>query len=88
MNLNRELPKLNTSMTLSEVAGTNLVDLLIKLESLDWVFLQDKKLSKPFWDALKIAAPGFLYKGVNALVTKGTQNPVSEADVNKALSGK
>jgi hypothetical protein len=86
MNLNLELQKLNTSMTVSQVNSTNIVLLLTQLEPLDWVFLKDPKLSKPFWDALKIAAPGFLQKGVNALVIKGTKKPVSAADVNKALA--
>ena len=88
IKLNLELPNLNPSMTLTEVNSAKFVALLTQLDGLDWAFLNDPKLSKPFWDALKIAAPGFLYKGVNALVEKGTKNPVSAVDVNKALSGK
>jgi hypothetical protein len=88
MNLNLELPNLNKSMTLSEVNSTKFVVLLTKLDTLDWVFLNDPILSKPFWGALKIAAPGFLYKGVNALLRKGTKNPLTTADISKALSGK
>jgi hypothetical protein len=88
MNLNLELPNLNKSMKLPEVNSTKFVVLLTRLDTLDWIFLNDPKLSKPFWDALKIAAPGFLYRGVNALAKKGTKNPVSAADVDKALSGK
>ena len=88
MNLNLELQKLNQSMTLSQVNSTNFVALLKTLDGLDWAFLNDPKLSKPFWDALRAAAPKFLRKGVKALLRKGTRRPVSEADVNKALSGK
>ena len=89
MDLNLELPNLNKSMTLAQVKNSKkFVVFLTKLDTLDWIFLNDPKLSRPFWDALKIAAPGFLYKAVNALVKVGTNNPVSAADVNKALSGK
>ena len=88
LDLNLELQKLNKSMTLSQVSSTKFVVLLTQLESLDWVFLNDLELSQPFWDALKVTAPVFLSKGVNALVRRGTKNPVSAADVNKALSGK
>jgi hypothetical protein len=88
MNLNLELQKLNKSMTLAQVSGTNVVVLLSQLEPLDWAFLSDPKLSNPFWDALKAAAPKSLNKGVKALLKKGTKKPVSEADVSKALSGK
>jgi hypothetical protein len=88
MNLNLELQKLNQSMTLSQVKSTNFVALLTTLDTLDWAFLNDPKLSKPFWDALKAAAPEFVSKGVKALLKKGTRKPVPEATVNKALSGK
>jgi len=88
MDLNLKLQNLKPSMSRSEVGKTDFFVALLNLDVLDWAFLNDPKLSKPFWDALKIVAPGFLYKGVNALVKKGTKNPVSAADVNKALSGK
>ena len=88
MNLNLELQELHQSMTQSQVNSTNFVALLAKLDSLDWAFLNDPKLSKPFWDKLKAVAPKFLHKGVKALLLKGTKKPVSEADINKVLSGK
>jgi hypothetical protein len=50
--------------------------------------LSDPRLSKPFWDTLKAAAPESLYKGVKALLPKGTKKPVSEDEIKKALSGK
>jgi Domain of unknown function (DUF4157) len=88
MDLNLELQNLNKSMTLSQVSGTKFVVLLAQLEPLDWAFLNDPKLSKPFWNALTTAAPGFLYKGVKALVKKGSKDTLSAAEVNKALAGK
>jgi hypothetical protein len=87
MNLNLDMRKLKKSMTPSQVSSTDFIHLLTQLESLDWVFLRDP-LSKPLWEALAIAAPDFLYKGVKALVEKGIKSPVSTADVNKALSEK
>lgn len=86
MNLNLELQKLNKSMTMSEVSNTRIVVLLTQLEPLDWIFLKDRNLSNPFWEALKIIAPKFVYKGVSALVQKGTKIPVSEADVHRELT--
>jgi hypothetical protein len=88
MNLNLELQKLNQSMTLAQVSSTSFVALLTRLEPLDWIFLEDMKLSKPFWDALQMSTPKFVYKGVQALVKKGMKAPVSEAEVNKVLSAK
>lgn len=86
MSVNLELPKLNKSLTLAQVKSTDLVAFLTKLDALDWAFLNDPKLSKPFWDALKNVAPGFVVKGMNRL--KATKNPVTATDVDKALSGK
>jgi hypothetical protein len=88
MNLNLELQNLNKSMTQSQITGTNLVAILAQLEPTDWAFISDAKLAKTFWDALQGAAPEFVYKGVRALLKKGATGPVSEAEVNKALSGK
>ena len=88
MNLNLELQNLNKSMARSQVSATDFVLRLSQLEPLDWAFLNHPKLSKPFWDALKASAPAFLIKGVKTLLVKGTKKAVSEADVNKALSGK
>jgi hypothetical protein len=87
MNLNLEMRQLNKSMTPAQVGSMKFGEVLTQLEPLYWVFLKDA-VSRPFWDALAIAAPGFLYKGVKALAEKGTKGTVSLADVNKALSGK
>jgi len=88
MELDLELQKLNKSMMLPQVSATNFVALLSQLEPLDWAFLNDPRLSKPFWDTLNGAAPEFLYKAVKALLPKGTKKPLSVADINKALSVK
>jgi hypothetical protein len=66
MKLDLELPNL-------KVSTTNFDVLLSQLEPLDWAFLSDASLSKPFWDALKAAAPESLYKRVKALLPKGTK---------------
>jgi hypothetical protein len=87
MNLNLEVQNLNKSMTQSQVSSTNLVALLAKLEPIDWAFINDP-MAKTFWDALKVAAPEFVYTGLKALLKKGAKGSVSEAEVNEALSGK
>ena len=88
MNLNLEVENLNKSMVRSQVSATDFVLRLSQLEPLDWAFLNELSLSKPFWDKLKAVAPEFLYKGVKGLLLKGTKRPVPEADINKVLSGK
>lgn len=88
MELNLELQTLNKSMTKAEVGATSIVALLAQLEPLDWIFLSDRKLSKPFWDSLKAATPKFVVKGVEALLKKGSKKSVSEAEVKKALNVK
>ena len=76
-------------MARSQVSATDFVLRLSQLEPLDWAFLNDLSLSKPFWDTLKAVAPEFLYKGVKALLTKkGTKQAFSVADINKVLSAK
>ena len=88
MSLDLELQNLTKSMTQSQVSSTNLVALLAKLEPIDWAFINDPILAKTFWDTLRAAAPEFVYKGVKVLLTKGAKGSVSEAEVNRALSGK
>ena len=88
MNLNLEIQKLSPSMTRTEVSGTNLLALLNSLDHFDWAFLNDTTLSDPFWHALKDSAPAFVFKGAKALAGKAIKNPISEADVKKALLGK
>jgi hypothetical protein len=86
LDLNLEIRKLNPSMKLEEIRSAKIIDFLTKLEPLDWTFLRDSVLSKPFWDALKTSAPPFVYTAVQGLVTKSAKNPVSGADIEKALS--
>jgi Domain of unknown function (DUF4157) len=82
------LMKLDLELQNLKVSTTTFVVLLSQLEPLDWVFLSDTSLSKPFWDTLKAAAPESLYKGVKSLLPKGTKKPVPEDEVKKALSVK
>ena len=86
MKLNVELRTLNTSTTKEQVGASNLVLYLSQLEPLDWIFLSDRKLSQPFWNSLKATAPDFVFKGVEALLKKGSKKSVPEAEVKKALS--
>jgi hypothetical protein len=86
MNLDLELQNLKKDMTRSQVGGTNFVGVLTKLEPLDWAFLNDPKLAKPFWDTLNANAPEFVKNGVKGLLKKGTKAAVSEAEAKKALS--
>jgi Domain of unknown function (DUF4157) len=87
MNLNLEVRNLNKSLTLTQVSNTKFAEVVARLEPLDWVFLNDGS-SKPFWETLTSSAPGFVYKGMKALVREGMKNPVSAADVSQALSRK
>jgi hypothetical protein len=85
MKLNLELQILDKSIKKPDVIDSNFVVLLSELEPLDWAFLNHPGLSKPFWDKLKAAAPEFLYKGVKALLPKGTKKRVSKAEIIKEL---
>ena len=86
MNLNLELQNLNKSMVRSQVSATDFVLRLSQLEPLDWAFLNDPKLAKPFWDTLNANAPEFVKNGVKGLLKKGMKAAVSEAEAKKALS--
>jgi hypothetical protein len=85
MKLNLEFQTWTKSMTKSEISATNFVVLLSQLEPLDWIYLSDTKLSKPFWDSLKAVAPEFVIKGVKALLKKGSKESLSWAEIKKAL---
>lgn len=89
MKLNLELQNLNKSMARSQVSTSDFALRLSQLEPLDWAFLNDLSLSKPFWDTLKAVAPDFLFKAVvNTFRLKGTKKPIPETEINKVLSGK
>jgi hypothetical protein len=77
---------LNKSMVRSQVSATDFVLRLSQLEPLDWAFLNDPKLAKPFWDTLNANAPEFVKNGVKGLLKKGMKAAVSEAEAKKALS--
>jgi hypothetical protein len=86
MKLDLEMQSLNKSMTKAEVAAKNIVVLLSQLEPLDWIYLSDTTLAKPFWDSLNAVTPKFVVTGVNGLLKKGSKKSVSETEVKKALS--
>ena len=86
MDLSLGLQSLKRAMTRSQVRGTNLVGVLTKLEPLDWAYLNDPKLAKPFWDTFNANAPDFVKNGMKALLKRRPKAAVSEAEVKKALS--
>jgi hypothetical protein len=88
MDLNLVVRNLDRSKPLPPDKRAELATLLTRLEPLDWIFLNDRKLSKPFWDLLKSTAPAPLFSAVNALMRKGMKNPVTDGDVNKVLPRK
>ena len=88
MNLNLELQTLQKGMDVDKVKKTKFYVEMRKLETLDWVFLNDPKLSNSFWKALEQAAPKFLLDGMKALSNIGAKRLVSAPDIDNALSGK
>ena len=86
MKLNLELLNLKQSMTRVEVDKTAVIGAVRDLDALDWAFLQDGKLSAPFWAVVDINGPVFLRDGMKALAKRGTS--VNAIDIDKALSGK
>jgi hypothetical protein len=86
MELNLTLRNLKPSMKRDEVGQTNFFVALVNLDALDWAFLQDGKLSAPFWEAVDANAPAFLRNGMKALAKKSTSQGVTAADIEKALS--
>ncbi|HVF66316.1 MAG TPA: DUF4157 domain-containing protein [Pyrinomonadaceae bacterium] len=81
MNLNLELRKLTTATTKDDIAKTNVVSHVQALDALDWAFLNDRKVSAPFWDALKKGAPKFLADFVKRLAKMAAKRPLSPADI-------
>src|SRR5262249_15661383 len=52
IQLNLELQNLNTSMKPADIAKTNFRQAVLDLDSVDWAFLKDSKLSDAFWKDL------------------------------------
>jgi hypothetical protein len=88
MNLNLELQTLQKGMDVEKFKKTKFYVAIGKLETLDWVFLNDRKLSDSFWKALEQAAPKFLLDGMKALSPRGAKRLVSAPEIDNALSGK
>jgi Domain of unknown function (DUF4157) len=82
LELNLALRNLKPAMTPEEVSKTGFGLAVYRLDAVDWAFLGDRKLSKPFWDALKTNAPASLYQAMDSSARKG--GPDSRA-LNKAL---
>ena len=64
--LNMELRNLDRSMSKAEVSNTRFVELVRKLDALDWLFLKDQQAT-PFWTALHLDAPDFVRRGMGNL---------------------
>ena len=67
----------------ADLVKTGFPQAMKDLDSIDWEFLRDEKLSAPFWDLFTTFAPTVLIKGFKALAKKGT--PVS-ADIDKVIA--
>jgi hypothetical protein len=86
MDLNLEVRALSPSMTREQLRGSRFVALLAKLEPLDWLFLNDPKLPKLFWDALKAAAPRYLLKALKRLANRGAKKALTLDEVKDELA--
>lgn len=85
MDLNLELRKLKPTTTKDEVARTKIVAFIQALDALDWAFLNNSKVSAPFWDALTKNAPKFLADFVKRLAKIAARRPLSPADITGEL---
>lgn len=79
-DLNLELRNLNPAMKRDEVSKTKVVSYLQALDALDWAFLNNPKVSAPFWDALGKSAPKSLANFVKRLAKLAAKRPLSPAD--------
>ncbi len=82
LELNLALRDLKPAMTPKEASQTGFGLAVYRLDALDWAFLGDRRLSKPFWDALKANAPESLYQAMDSSVKKGGPDNLA---LNKAL---
>jgi len=88
MNLNLAVQILKPAMTMDEVVKTNFFVALQYLDALDWTFLKDEKMAKPFWKAMKTNAPKFLADRMNVLVKKATSQGVNVVEIEQVMSVK
>jgi hypothetical protein len=82
IELNVELQKLTPSSTPAEIGQTNFQSAIEHLDAVDWKFLNDAKLSAPFWNSVKGFAPAPIYLALETLAKKG--NPGAK-DISQAL---
>jgi hypothetical protein len=69
--LNLELPKLAPTMTQVDIGKTGFVAAVKKLDPIDWAFLGNRQQSGPFWRALKLNAPKFVFNAMDGWAKKG-----------------
>jgi len=82
IELNVELQRLTPSSTRTEVGQTKFQSAIEHLDGVDWSFLNDEKLSQPFWDSVQGFAPTPIYGAFKVLAKKG--NPGAK-DITTAL---
>ena len=74
-----ELGKLDRSMSKAEVSNTRFVELVRKLDPLDWLFLKDQQAT-PFWTALHLDAPDFVRRGMGNLSAQSKVPTLADID--------
>ena len=67
IDLNIKVQKLNPAMTRTEFRQTDFQFAIEHLDAVDWTFLNDEKLSAPFWNSVKAFAPPPIYKSFHDL---------------------
>jgi hypothetical protein len=81
LELNLRLQDLNTGMKPADVAQTNFRQAVLDLDSVDWAFLKDTKLSAAFWTDLDARAPKAV---VAAMKTSAKAGKVDVKALDKA----
>jgi hypothetical protein len=83
VNAHIELQKLTPGISGAALLKTGFPQAMKDLDSIDWEFLRDDKLSAPFWDLFTTFAPAVLIKEFKALAKKGTP---SANDIDKVIA--
>jgi hypothetical protein len=81
LELNLRLQDLNTGMKPADVAQTKFRQAVLDLDSVDWAFLKDTKLSAAFWTDLDARAPEAV---VAAMKTSAKAGKVDVKALDKA----
>jgi hypothetical protein len=79
LELNMEVRELDRSMSNAEVSKTRFVELVRKLDALDWLFLKDQQ-STPFWTALHLDAPDLVRRAMANLSAQSKTPTVADID--------